>query len=275
MNYRKLSFLFCLIFITQFISAQVVWLDSYDDAMEKARKENKLIVVDCWATWCGPCNRMDDDVWEKNEMSAFLDQFIFVKLDLSSGFNNSYFSVDAVPTVIITDGWKMTHKEKKGYQSLSQMKKLLKDYRFPLQDLYQKKFLYEKDHKDAKNLMALAIEYQKCFSKAGREARSNLKSLSNQYYKKAQKIMKKRKQKKELVSCQLMCSLNKQAKKRLKILNQIKCDCPENDNLKQAIKVKTYLDLKDVSKAKSYFVKLKDYKFPYYDFIGDQRKMLN
>ena len=29
---------------------------SFDEALAKAREENKLLFVDCYTTWCGPCN---------------------------------------------------------------------------------------------------------------------------------------------------------------------------------------------------------------------------
>ncbi len=36
---------------------------SWPEICEKAQKENKYIFVDCYTTWCGPCKKMDQEVY--------------------------------------------------------------------------------------------------------------------------------------------------------------------------------------------------------------------
>ncbi|THU32918.1 DUF255 domain-containing protein [Niastella caeni] len=57
--------------------------DSWDKVIEKASKDNKFIFVDCYATWCGPCKKMDKEVLIKeNVVNLMNNKFICLKLQL-------------------------------------------------------------------------------------------------------------------------------------------------------------------------------------------------
>lgn len=36
---------------------------TFHEALEKAKQEKKLIFVDCYTTWCGPCKMMSEQVF--------------------------------------------------------------------------------------------------------------------------------------------------------------------------------------------------------------------
>lgn len=39
--------------------------------VKKAKKEKKLIFVDCYTSWCGPCKMLARDVFTKDEVADF------------------------------------------------------------------------------------------------------------------------------------------------------------------------------------------------------------
>jgi len=39
--------------------------------LEKAEKENKLVFVDAYTTWCGPCKQMSREVFTKKKVADF------------------------------------------------------------------------------------------------------------------------------------------------------------------------------------------------------------
>src|SRR6476661_4474939 len=56
---------------------------SWQQVRQKAKKENKYIFVDCYATWCKPCKAMDDKVYTVDSVATYLNTgFIAVKLQM-------------------------------------------------------------------------------------------------------------------------------------------------------------------------------------------------
>jgi thioredoxin-related protein len=63
---------------------------SWKEIQEKAKREDKFLFVDCFATWCGPCKEMDKNVYPVNEVGTFVNQnFIAVKVQLDSTAQDS------------------------------------------------------------------------------------------------------------------------------------------------------------------------------------------
>jgi thiol-disulfide isomerase/thioredoxin len=78
------------------------------DVLSKAGKENKLVFVDCFTVWCGPCKGMDKFVFTNDTVADFFNSnFINVKMDMEKGegiaMGNKY-KVGAFPTYLLLDG---------------------------------------------------------------------------------------------------------------------------------------------------------------------------
>jgi thioredoxin-related protein len=58
---------------------------SWAQVVEKAKKEDKYIFVDCYASWCGPCKKMDKEVYPLQEVGYFYNsKFVSLKLQLDT-----------------------------------------------------------------------------------------------------------------------------------------------------------------------------------------------
>ena len=81
---------------------------TFDQLLEQARKENKIIFMDCYTTWCGPCKRLAADVFPKEEVGNYFNlKFINSKFDMEKGEGPSIaaeFGVRAYPTMLWIDG---------------------------------------------------------------------------------------------------------------------------------------------------------------------------
>lgn len=77
---------------------------TWKEALAEAAKDDKLVFVDAYAKWCGPCKRMAKDVFTKAEVGHFYNEnFINLKLDMEEmdgvTFGHEY-PVSAYPTLI-------------------------------------------------------------------------------------------------------------------------------------------------------------------------------
>jgi thioredoxin-related protein len=58
---------------------------SWDEIKALAKKENKFIFVDCFATWCMPCKKMEKEVFPLNRVGSEMnDRFISVRLQMDT-----------------------------------------------------------------------------------------------------------------------------------------------------------------------------------------------
>ncbi len=56
---------------------------TWPQILARAKAENKYIFVDCYATWCGPCKRMDKEVYPLKQVGDYYNsRFISVKLQM-------------------------------------------------------------------------------------------------------------------------------------------------------------------------------------------------
>jgi thiol-disulfide isomerase/thioredoxin len=81
---------------------------SFEEVKAKAKKENKLIFVDAYTTWCGPCKWMAKSVFTNDTVADFFNaNFIATKIDMEKGegieFRKKY-QVFCFPNLLFING---------------------------------------------------------------------------------------------------------------------------------------------------------------------------
>lgn len=81
---------------------------TWKEALELANKEDKLIFIDAYTTWCGPCKKMARDIFPMKQAGEFYNaNFINMKMDMEKGEGRTIrtkYNVSAFPTFLFVNG---------------------------------------------------------------------------------------------------------------------------------------------------------------------------
>ena len=81
---------------------------NWKEILEIAKKENKLVFVDNYTSWCGPCKKMVSEIFPLKEVGDFYNaNFICYKLDCEKGDGVEVaktYQIMSFPTYLYVDG---------------------------------------------------------------------------------------------------------------------------------------------------------------------------
>jgi thioredoxin-related protein len=97
----------------------------WNKALLEAKKQNKLIFLDAYASWCGPCQLLKRNTFPDKEAGEFFNKnFINVAVNMEKGNGPALvaqYQVDAYPTLVIADADGNMVTYTKGYISPKQL----------------------------------------------------------------------------------------------------------------------------------------------------------
>lgn len=77
---------------------------TFGEILAKAKKENKMIYIDCYTVWCGPCKWMAKNVFTNDTVADFYNKnFINAKIDMENGEGVELakkYDIRAYPTML-------------------------------------------------------------------------------------------------------------------------------------------------------------------------------
>lgn len=76
---------------------------SFAEASKTAEAENKIVFIDFYTTWCGPCKRLDETTWKDSSVAKLLaEKSIPLKVDAEqqSALAKKY-GIEAYPTLLL------------------------------------------------------------------------------------------------------------------------------------------------------------------------------
>ena len=85
---------------------------AWSEVVKQAKEAGKMIFVDCYTTWCGPCKMLASDVFPREDVGALINEhFVSVKYDVERGEGLAFAKehrelINAYPTLLMftTDG---------------------------------------------------------------------------------------------------------------------------------------------------------------------------
>ncbi len=137
---------------------------NFKSLLAKAKKEKKLIFVDAYAVWCGPCKLMVKNIFPLKDVGDHYNaHFINTKIDMEKGEGIDLakkYNVKAFPTYLFINGDGEEVHRTLGYVEEKDFIQFAKDAEDPNKRLTALKQKFEKGEKDPeflKNLAGLTI----------------------------------------------------------------------------------------------------------------------
>ena len=84
----------------------VHWFDSVEEASAEARRGNRPMMIDFWATWCAACRVMEQEVYSSSEFAEAAAHLFPVRIDYDKKAAVARkYNVASLPTIVFTDSY--------------------------------------------------------------------------------------------------------------------------------------------------------------------------
>lgn len=99
---------------------------SLEDAMALAKKSGKIIFIDAYTDWCGPCKKMASSTFtDENVAKVFNSKFVNIKIEMEKSADGptvaKMYGVRAYPTLLFIDSDGKLKKSVIGFQTAEQL----------------------------------------------------------------------------------------------------------------------------------------------------------
>lgn len=150
---------------------------AWGEAQGAAEKQEKLIFVDAYAVWCGPCKAMAKNVFPNEKVGEFFNKhFVSMQIDMERGMGLEFakqYPVRAYPTLFFMDSKGKILKTVVGAQSIEGLLSIAKG----VLDADDKSLNFAAEYEKGKREPELIYGYVRALNKAGKPS---LK-ISNEY----------------------------------------------------------------------------------------------
>lgn len=108
------------------LAAQINFREGgFSKALEAAKAENKLVFMDCYTGWCGPCKKMASQEFTQEKAGEYFNpRFVCVKIDMEKGEGvelRKRYDVNAYPTLLVLNAEGELLCRHAGYMSVDEL----------------------------------------------------------------------------------------------------------------------------------------------------------
>ncbi|WP_415328390.1 thioredoxin family protein [Chryseobacterium sp. MMS23-Vi53] len=174
---KFISGLFILSSVIAFAQEAIQFQDMpFKDLVAKAKKENKIVFIDAYASWCGPCKMMEKNVFtQKSVGDYFNSSFVNARFDMEKGEGREIaakYGVRSYPTYLFLNGDGELVSQNFGYMEESMFLTMAQDVNSPNNKKGSLKERFAKGEKDPEfliNIMKLNSSSDFNFAKQASE----------------------------------------------------------------------------------------------------------
>jgi thiol-disulfide isomerase/thioredoxin len=182
--------------LTGFLNSEPVsastWLKDLEQAKKLALSTDRLILVDFWASWCGPCKRMDQESWRDPEIQNLMQQYVPLQIDIDSKRKEAMrYGVRSIPYIFIIDGNGEIIYQSLGYMNKNEVAEVLKKYAVNTGFLRGEAVAFYQ-HENYVTSLRLAEKYLDYSLYLDKEVKPEFIRLAENYLRKGEKMLKKK-----------------------------------------------------------------------------------
>lgn len=141
---------------------------TWEEGLAKAKAEDRIIFVDAFTTWCGPCKNMAANTFTKEEVGDFFNQnFVPMKIDMEKEMGLEFrkkYPVSAYPTLFFIDADGEVVQKSVGAKSPGDLIALGE----AVVAKYDKSYKYAAAYEAGDRSYQLVYDYVKALNKAGK-----------------------------------------------------------------------------------------------------------
>ena len=168
-----------IISFSQFSKFSANNIQEFESWMNYAELENKAVIIDFVADWCGPCKTMDKQLWSSEEFKL-LKNYVFIEVDIDKNTSLARkYGITSIPRVIVevANNQKDVLIDKSGFRSKNQhLGELQYINQFDLKEVYL-----------SNNESEYGSAYRNLFLSDMEKSYTTLLKLSSKHFKKALK----------------------------------------------------------------------------------------
>ena len=110
-------------------SISIPWITSIDSALVLAGQQDKILMIDFMATWCPPCQTMEDSTFNQTSVIDKTKDFLPVRIDVDQqgdianqyNGNAAKYGGVGIPNILFLDKNKNRLKHLTGFQSVERL----------------------------------------------------------------------------------------------------------------------------------------------------------
>ena len=129
----------------------------FKDLIAKAKKENKIVFIDAYASWCGPCKMMEKNVFTQKAVGDYYNSnFVNARFDMEKGEGREIaakYGVRSYPTYLFLNGDGELVSQNFGYMEESMFLTMAQDINSPNNKKGSLKERFAKGEKDPEFLI--------------------------------------------------------------------------------------------------------------------------
>lgn len=188
----KTLLLFCSLFILTGSASAGNWLTNLEQAKKLALSTDKLVLVDFWAIWCGPCKKMDRESWSDPEVQKIMQSYVPVKIDLDAQKKDSVrYNVRSIPYIFILDGNGEVVYQSVGYMDKAKLMAVLEKFALNTSFLKNEALSYYQ-HQNYVTSLRLAERYLDYTLYLEEAVKLNFLRLARYYLNQSEKMLSRR-----------------------------------------------------------------------------------